>query len=179
MLSWFPLVVVVDGGSKQAVHVVVWGGTANECLRSVSKRTNKLEPNPLQLSPETLTFRTLDHRMVAARVPTGGAKGQDQRGEEEACLIMMHGATNPRGEAPHHHECGTDTGTIERGRRDKPVRVGGGGDSNECGAAHKTGARADKARMVVHKPKLLPYALRPYVPSCLPGCCIYTQTGGS
>ena len=100
MLSWFPLVVVVDGGSKQAVHVVVWGGTANECLRSVSKRTNKLEPNPLQLSPETLTFRTLDHRMVAARVPTGGAKGQDQRGEEEACLMMMHGATNPPCEAP-------------------------------------------------------------------------------
>jgi len=65
MLSWFPLVVVVDGGSKQAVHVVVWGGTANECLRSVSKRTNKLEPNPLQLYPQTLTFRTLDHRMVS------------------------------------------------------------------------------------------------------------------
>jgi hypothetical protein len=91
MLSWFPMVVVVDGGSKEAVHVVVWGGTANECLRSLSKRTKKLEPNPLQLYPETLTFRTLDHRMVAARVPTSGAKRQDQRGEEEACLMMMNG----------------------------------------------------------------------------------------
>jgi len=80
--------------------MLLWGGTANECLRSVSKRTNKLEPNPLQLYPQTLTFRTLDHRMVAARVPTGGAKGQDQRGEEEACLMMMHGATNPPCEAP-------------------------------------------------------------------------------
>lgn len=57
MLSWFPMVVVVDGGSKEAVHHVVWGGTVNECLRSVSKRTKKLEQNPLQLYPDNLTFR--------------------------------------------------------------------------------------------------------------------------
>lgn len=30
----------------------------------------------------------LDHKMVAARVPTSGDKGQG----EEACLLMMHGA---------------------------------------------------------------------------------------
>ena len=59
---------------------------------------------------------------------------------------MMHGATNPEGEAPTTTKPATDTdaGTIERGRRDKPVRVGGGGGGIECGAAHKTGARGDK-----------------------------------
>ena len=66
----------------------------------VSKRTKKLEPNPPQLYNETITFRTLDHRMVATRVPTGGAKGQDQRRDEEACLMIVHGATNPEAEAP-------------------------------------------------------------------------------
>ena len=110
MLSWFPMVFVVDGGSKEAVHHVVWGGTANGCLRSVSKRTKKLEQNPLQLYPDNLTFRTLGHTMVAARVPTSGARGQDQRGEEEACLNDDEGAgaTNPEGEKAkshtHHHE---------------------------------------------------------------------------
>ena len=83
MPSWFPMVVVVDGGSKEAVHHVVWGGTANECLRSVSKRTKKLEQNLLQLYPENLTFRTLDHRMVAARVPTSVPKGKTIEGREE------------------------------------------------------------------------------------------------
>ncbi len=51
MLSWFSLLIVVDGGvdggSKQAIHLIVWGGTANECLRSVSKRKKELEPNLL------------------------------------------------------------------------------------------------------------------------------------
>ena len=47
----------------------------------------KANTPPLQF--ETLSFRTLDHRMVAARVPTSGAKGQDQRrgdGRRQAVL---------------------------------------------------------------------------------------------
>jgi hypothetical protein len=57
---------------------------------------------------------------------------------------MMHGATNPEGEAPTTTKPATDTdaGTIERGRRDKPVRVGGGGGGIECGAAHKSSSRS-------------------------------------
>ena len=74
----------------------------------------KANTPPLQF--ETLSFRTLDHRMVAARVPTSGAKGQDQRrgdGRRQAVLDdMMHGATNARREGKmhtHHHENQTQT----------------------------------------------------------------------
>ena len=49
----------------------------------------------------------------------------------------------------------TDAGTIERGRRDKPVRVAGGGGGIECGAAHKTGQRRHKQDWWVHKLLLL------------------------
>ena len=69
----------------------------------VSKRTKKLEPNPPQLYNETVTFRTLDHRMVATRVPTGGAKGQDQRRDEEACLTTAHATDKRRPPPPRYH----------------------------------------------------------------------------
>ena len=77
MLSCFLVVVVVDGGSEQQgkQQCMLWGGReegANECLRSVSKPTTSYsEPQPLRHKSESLlTVRTLDHRMVAARVPT-------------------------------------------------------------------------------------------------------------
>ena len=69
MLSCFLVVVVVDGGSKQqGKQQCMWW----ECLRSVSKPTTSCsEPQPLRHKSEILlTVRTLDHRMVAARVPT-------------------------------------------------------------------------------------------------------------
>jgi len=108
MLSRFPPVVVVGGGSKQAVHVIVWGGMANEGLTSVSKRTTRLKPNPPQSYNDTVIVRMLDHTVVATRMPTGAAKGQDQRREKEACLMMTHGSRGPQSPPPPH-----DTGTIE------------------------------------------------------------------
>ena len=185
MLSWFPMVVVVDGGSKEAVHHVVWGGTANECLRSVSKRTKKLEQNPLQLYPENLTFRTLDHRMVAARVPTSGARGQDQRGEEEACLNDDEGLEQRTRKGRRQKSTptttkpatGTDAGTIERGRRDKPVRVAGGGGGIECGAAHKTGQRRHKQDWWGPQTTVAAATWLVDLTRRLVSCCIYTQTG--
>ena len=77
------------------------------------------EANPRPLQFETLSFRTLDHRMVAARVPTNGAKGQDQRrgdGRRQAVLDDDHGATNAilrEGFAhPPPRKPDTDAGTI-------------------------------------------------------------------
>jgi len=64
--------------------------------------------NPLQLyQVETLSFRTLDHRMAAARVCAPGVpKGKTKQEEgRRCCLMMMHGATNARREGkthPHH-----------------------------------------------------------------------------
>ncbi len=107
----------------------------------VSKRTKKLEPNPPQLYNETVTFRTLDHRMVATRVPTGGAKGQDQRRDEEACLMIVQRTQKRRPPPPRTTD--TDARTFGKRRRNKPVRVRGDADGIECDAAHKTGARGD------------------------------------
>ncbi len=62
---------------------------ANECLRSVSKPTRSYsEPQPLRHKSESpLTVRTLDHRMVAARVPLPSVpKGKTKRGRRHAVL---------------------------------------------------------------------------------------------
>jgi len=77
-----PLVVVVDGGSKQqgkqqCMLLCVEGGRMSVLGRFPSYS----EPHPLRHQSETLSFRTLNRRIVAARVPTSGAKGQDLRGE--------------------------------------------------------------------------------------------------
>lgn len=60
---------------------------------SVSKPTTTpsySEPISLCHQTETLSFPMLDHKMVvvAARVPTSGAKGQDQKEEREACVLL-------------------------------------------------------------------------------------------
>jgi hypothetical protein len=79
---------------------------------------NKANPLPLQF--ETLSFRTLDHRMVDARVPTSGAKGQDQRRgdgrrqavlDDDACTQQrtQKGRQNAH---PPPREPDTDAGTI-------------------------------------------------------------------
>jgi len=54
-------------------------------------------------------------------------------------------SNGPKSGGTHHQKPDTDTDadTIERARRHKPVRVGGGGGI-ECGAAHKTGQRRHK-----------------------------------
>ena len=55
---------------------------------SVSKRTTKLFrtklANAIRLNPSLVA--SLEHRMVVVRVPTSGAKGQDQRGRGEGGL---------------------------------------------------------------------------------------------
>ena len=51
-------------------------------------------------------------------------------------------------EAPTTTKTAKDAGTIARGRRDKPVRVGGGGVI-ECCAAHKTTDKGDTSKKLV------------------------------
>ena len=57
-----------------------------------------------------------------------------------------------------------EAGTIARGRRDKPVRVGGYGLGIECCAAHKTTDKGDTSKKLVERStRLRP---RPYDGAC-------------
>jgi hypothetical protein len=141
------------------VHVVVWGegGRANECLRSVSKRTTKL----FRTKPAAADRRPHKRhatKMVAARVCAPGVpKGKTTRGAAREgggrpCLMVMHARAEGKGKTHTHHE------TRHR-RRDHLKRVtwqactGGGGG---CGTTQaRRGQGETQARLVgstrVHK----------------------------
>jgi hypothetical protein len=111
------------------VHVVVWdGGRANECLRSVSKRTTKLFRTTPAAAPDRRLHKT------HARPQNGGCAGahclvcqraRPKEGGGRPCLMMMlEQGERQNQHPPLRNQTLTQSPAQGRGRRDKPGRVG-------------------------------------------------------
>jgi len=99
--------VAASSKASSSACCCVWeGGRANECLRSVSKRTTKI----FRTTPTAAPDRCL-HQMHA-RPQNGGCAGahclvcqraRPKEGGGRPCLMMMHGAKKEKGKTHIHH----------------------------------------------------------------------------
>ena len=108
-----PLVVVVDGGSKQQgkqqCMLLCGGGRANEVGFQARAQQSYSEPNPLR-QIDVLTKGTLQKWWLRGCVPLAyqrARRQEAQRGREEAgrgCLMVMHARAEGKGKTHTHHE---------------------------------------------------------------------------